>query len=265
MSSSEQQHHIEVNELVSHYGDRQVLNNISLTVANNEILVIMGASGSGKSTLLKHLLGLKSATSGSIKILGNEITDMSREQLYLLRKKIGVAFQGGALFSSLSLIENVELPLHEHTKLDKHTIDIMARMKLEMMNLLGHEHLMPAELSGGMLKRAGLARAVIMDPKLLFFDEPSSGLDPVTSAELDELIKQLRQALNMTIVVITHDMESALNIADRISVLHHGDQIFTGTSDELKASNDVRITNMLNRRPAEHTVDTDHYLDQLTQ
>ena len=256
---------IEVTDLVSHYGDRQVLNHVSLTVSENEILVIMGASGSGKSTFLRHLLGLKKPTSGSIRILGREITTMSRNELYELRKEIGVAFQGGALFSSLSLIENVELPLHEHTQLDKHTIDIMARMKLEMMNLLGHEHLMPAELSGGMLKRAGLARAVIMDPALLFFDEPSSGLDPVTAAELDEQIRQLRKAMNMTIVVITHDMQSALDIADRITVLHHGDQIFTGTVDELRACDDLRIVNMLNRKPAVHTVDTERYLDQLTR
>lgn len=265
MSATMEQDLIEVSELVSHYGDQQVLNNVSLTVGHNEILVIMGASGSGKSTFLKHLLGLKTPSSGTIKILGREITAMSRKELFELRKNIGVAFQGGALFSSLSLIENVKLPLHEHTGLDKHTIDIMARMKLEMMNLLGHEHLMPAELSGGMLKRAGLARAVIMDPRLLFFDEPSSGLDPVTSAELDELIKELRNALNMTIVIITHDRESALNIADRITVLHHGNQIFTGSVDKLRDSDDVRILNMLNRKPARHDIDTEHYLDQLTQ
>ncbi len=265
MPDHAEQNLIEVSNLVGHYGDQQVLNNISLTVGQNEILAIMGASGSGKSTFLKHLLGLKTPSTGTIKMLGREITAMSRKELYELRKDIGVAFQGGALFSSLSLIENVELPLHEHTQLDKHTISIMARMKLEMMNLLGHENLMPAELSGGMLKRAGLARAVIMDPRLLFFDEPSSGLDPVTAAELDELIKQLRNVLDMTIVVITHDMQSAMSIADRVTVLHHGDQIFTGDVDALRASVDIRITNMLHRRPAEHKVDTDHYLDQLTK
>ncbi len=256
---------VEVSGLVSHYDNTQVLNDVSLTVQQNEILVIMGASGSGKSTFLKHMLGLKEPTAGSIKIMGREITTMSRPDLFKLRKKIGVAFQGGALFSSLSLIENVELPLHEHTMLDSLTIDIMARMKLEMMNLLDYEDLMPSELSGGMLKRAGLARAVVMDPKLLFFDEPSSGLDPVTSAELDELIKQLREALNMTIVVITHDMDSALNIADRITVLHHGDQIFTGSVTELKSSSDIRIRNMLERKPAEHVIDKDEYLEQLTE
>lgn len=264
MSAEAKQHLIEVSDLVSHYGERQVLNNISLDVHENEILVIMGASGSGKSTFLKHLLGLKPASSGSIRMLGREITAMNRRELFELRREIGVAFQGGALFSSLSLIENIELPLHEHTRLDRETIQIMARMKLEMMDLLDHEHLMPAELSGGMLKRAGLARAVIMDPRLLFFDEPSSGLDPVTSAELDDLIKQLRDALNMTIVVITHEMQSALNIADRVTVLHYGEQIFTGDVDELQRSADTRILNMLHRKPAKHDVDS-NYLDQLTR
>ncbi|MCG8324126.1 MAG: ATP-binding cassette domain-containing protein [Thiotrichales bacterium] len=265
MPENSHQQLIEVDRLASHYGDHQVLQDISLAVGHNEIHVIMGASGSGKSTLLKHLLGLKAPTRGCIRILGQDITAMSRDELFGLRKKIGVAFQGGALFSSMSLIENVELPLHEHTDLDKHTIDIMARMKLEMMNLLGYEHLMPAELSGGMLKRAGLARAVVMDPRLLFFDEPSSGLDPVTSAELDDLIRELRNALHMTIVVITHDMDSALNIADRLTVLHHGKQIFTGSVDELKDSDDTRIINMLNRKPAEHDIDSDEYLEQLTR
>lgn len=264
MSATDEQNLIEVSGLVSHYGDRQVLNNISLDVRENEILVIMGASGSGKSTFLRHLLGLKTPSAGTVKLLGRDITTMTRRELFDLRKQIGVAFQGGALFSSLSLIENIELPLHEHTVLDKDTIQIMARMKLEMMDLLDHEHLMPSELSGGMLKRAGLARAVVMDPRLLFFDEPSSGLDPVTSAELDELIKQLRVALNMTIVIITHEMQSALNIADRVTVLHHGDQIFTGAVDELHASNDARILNMIHRRPSRHDVDSD-YIDQLTR
>ena len=178
---------------------------------------------------------------------------------------MGVAFQGGALFSSMSLMENIELPLHEHTDLDDNTIRIMSRLKLDMMNLLEFEHLMPAELSGGMLKRAGLARAIVMDPSLLFFDEPSSGLDPVTSVELDIHIKQLRDALNMTVVVITHELESAMSIADRITILHKGKQIITGTVDEIKACDNVRVQNMLNRKPHKHHVDGEQYLNQLTQ
>ena len=174
-------------------------------------------------------------------MLGKELSGMSRKSLYKLRRKIGVAFQGGALFGSLTFIENVELPLREHTKLDDTTIGIMSRMKLEMMNLSGFENLMPSEHAGGMLKRAGLARAVVMDPKLLFFDEPSAGLDPVTSAELDEHILKLREALLMTIVVVTHELESAFRIADTITVLDDARVIATGTVKEVRDNQDPRI------------------------
>lgn len=256
---------IKIKDLVSHYGKRQVLTDINLEVRQNEILVIMGSSGSGKSTLLSHLLGLKALSAGSIKIWDKEITSLTKPELYELRKNMGVAFQGGALFSSMSLMENIELPLREHTDLDDNTIRIMSRLKLEMMNLLDFEHLMPAELSGGMLKRAGLARAIVMDPKLLFFDEPSSGLDPVSSVELDMHIKSLRDALNMTVVVITHELESAMSIADRITILHDGKQLVTGNVDEINASDDVRVQNLLNRKPHEHQIDGEQYIKQLTQ
>lgn len=256
---------IEIKDLNTFYGSRQILSNINLQVTHKEIMVIMGHSGSGKSTLLKHMLGLKKPESGSIELLDKEITGMNRHQLFELRKKIGVAFQNGALFSSMSLLDNVELPLHEHTKLDKNTIRIMSRLKLELMNLADHEALMPAELSGGMLKRAGLARAVVMDPELLFFDEPSAGLDPVTSVELDELILQLRDAMNMTIVVVTHELESAFKIADRITVLDNGKQIMTGTKEEVANSNDPRIVNMIQRRAKNDTIDADDYLNKLTR
>ena len=256
---------IEVTDLVAHYGDRAVLNRVSLAVQEGEIHVIMGGSSSGKSTLLRHMLGLRKPTSGNIRVLGEDLSGMSRKGLYKLRRNIGVAFQGGALFGSLSLIENVELPLREHTKLDDTTIGIMSRMKLEMMNLSGFEDLMPSELSGGMLKRAGLARAVVMDPKLLFFDEPSAGLDPVTSAELDEHILKLREALRMTIVVVTHELESAFKIADKITVLGEASVIMTGTVDEVRSNQDTRIQNMLNRKPREESIDADEYLRRLTR
>lgn len=256
---------IEIEGLNTWYGDRQILSNISLNVVRKEIMVIMGHSGSGKSTLLRHILGLHKAESGSIKLLGHEVTTSNRKELFELRKHIGVAFQNGALFSSMSLQENVELPLHEHTKLDHNTIRIMSRLKLEMMNLSDSDALMPAELSGGMLKRAGLARAVIMDPELLFFDEPSAGLDPVTSAELDELILQLRDALNMTIVVVTHELDSAFKIADRITVLDNGQQIITGDKETIKSFPDPRIVNMLERKAMNDTVDADEYLNKLTR
>ncbi len=256
---------VELKNLTTHYGDVVALDNINLTVYEREILVIMGHSGSGKSTLFRNVLGLMRPSSGSISILGQDITRLNKRGLYELRKNIGVAFQHGALFSSLSVRENVELPLHEHTALDESTIQIMTRMKLALMDLADYEDLMPSQLSGGMLKRAGLARAVIMDPRLLFFDEPSAGLDPVTSAELDKLILQLRDAMNMTIIIITHELESAFHVADRITILDKGKQIITGTRQEIRACDDIRITNMLNRLPGDKSVDGDAYLHQLTR
>lgn len=256
---------LNIEHLYSHYGEILALEDINLRVMEGEILVIMGHSGAGKSTLFRNILGLKQPSSGSIEILGEDLSRLHKKGLYELRKQIGVAFQHGALFSSLSVRENVELPLHENTTLDENTIQIMTRMKLSMMNLADFENMMPSQLSGGMLKRAGLARAVIMDPKLLFFDEPSAGLDPVTSAGLDKLILQLRDAMNMTIIIITHELESAFNIADRITVLDKGRQLMTGTRQEIRASEDMRIVNMLNREPGEHVLDADAYLEQLTK
>jgi phospholipid/cholesterol/gamma-HCH transport system ATP-binding protein len=255
---------IEVRDLVSHYGERSILEGVDLQVHRGEILVIMGGSGSGKSTLLRHLLGLKRPSTGSVRLLGAELGDLSRKQLYALRRKMGVAFQGGALFSSMTLGENVALPLRQHTALDEDTIRIMTRMKLEMVNLGGFEDLRPAELSGGMLKRAGLARSLIMDPELLFFDEPSAGLDPVVSAELDALILRLREALPMTIVVVTHELESAFGIADRILVLDQGRVLVTGTVEEVRNTDHARVQDLLNRRPRNEPVDAEAYLRRLT-
>lgn len=255
---------IEVHELVAHYGSRRVLDSIELTVQPGEIIIIMGGSGSGKSTFLRHLLGLKRPTSGSVRLLGADITTASARELYVLRRNMGVAFQGGALFSSLSVGENVKLPLREHTRLDESTMSIMARLKLEVVNLGGFEDLMPAQLSGGMVKRAALARAIVMDPQLLFFDEPSAGLDPVVSAELDELILKLRQAMGMTIVVVTHELDSAFKLADRIVVLDQGRLLMVGTVDEVKASSSSRIQDLLNRRARTEEIDVDAYLSRLT-
>jgi len=255
---------IRIDNLITHYGDRRILSGIYLRVHRGEIMVIMGGSGSGKTTLLQHLLGLVHPTSGTIHILGKDITRISANELHDLRKDMGVAFQGGALFSSMTVGENVQLPLREHTHLDNNTINIMTRLKLELVNLSGFENLMPSELSGGMIKRVALARAVIMDPKLLFFDEPSAGLDPVVSAELDELILRLKQAMNMTIVVVTHELDSAFKIADRITVLDQGKILMTGTVDEIRNSDSDRIQNMLNRRPRNEAVNADEYMQRLT-
>ncbi len=255
---------INIKNLCAAYGERQVLFDIDLTINTGEILVIMGGSGSGKSTLLNNLLGLLKPASGEILYSGKNINRISKSELFKLRRKMGVAFQGGALLSSLSVGDNIKLPLRQHTNLDENTISIMTRLKLELMNLAGFEDLMPSELSGGMLKRAGLARAVIMDPSILFFDEPSAGLDPVTSVELDQLILSLRKAMNMTIVVVTHELESAFTIADRITVLFDGKVIITGTVDEIKNCQDKRVINLINRSPREKQIDAEQYLSRLT-
>ncbi len=256
---------IDVRNLDSAYGARQILHDINLQVRKGEILVIMGGSGSGKSTLMRNMLGLMQPTRGAISIAGTDLCRANKTELFKLRSSMGVAFQGGALLSSLSVGDNIKLPLRQHTNLDEKTISIMTRLKLELMDLAGFEDLMPSELSGGMLKRAGLARAVIMDPKILFFDEPSAGLDPVTSVELDQLILKLREAMNMTIIVVTHELESAFTIADRITVLFDGRVVVTGTVPEIKVCTDDRVINLINRKPREIQIDADKYLSRLTQ
>lgn len=256
---------IEVRNLVTHYGTRQILYDINLTIYEGEIMIIMGGSGSGKSTLLRYLLGLGTPTSGSISMLGKDITKISPQEMHDMRKTMGVAFQGGALLSSMTVGENVQLPLREHhAHIDELTMQIMARMKLEVVNLGGFDDLMPSQLSGGMIKRAAVARAIVMDPKLMFFDEPSAGLDPVVSVELDELILKLRDAMKMTIVVVTHELESAFKIADRITVLDKGRILMTGTVAEVKSSDNPRIQSLLNRLPSNEEVHADEYLRRLT-
>jgi len=255
---------IRVEGLKAHYGTRQVLHDIDLTVAPGEIMVIMGGSGSGKSTLLRHLVGLARPTTGRIELLGTDITRARAGEMLQLRRKIGVAFQGGALFSSMSVLENIMLPLREHTRLDRKTMEIMARLKLEVVNLAGSDGLMPSELSGGMLKRAAVARAIVMDPKLLFFDEPSAGLDPVVSSALDDLILKLRDAMNMTMVVVTHELESAFKIADRITVLDQGRILLVDDVQGVRRSENARIQNLLNRRSEDAAVDAESYLQRLT-
>ncbi|MEN8176848.1 MAG: ATP-binding cassette domain-containing protein, partial [Pseudomonadota bacterium] len=213
---------------------------------------------------LRHLLGLEQPLTGNIHLLGQDITKLDGRQMHSLRRQIGVSFQGGALFNSMTVGQNVCLPLMEHTDLDESTMKIMARMKLEVVNLAGFEDLMPSQLSGGMIKRAALARAIVMDPRLLFFDEPSAGLDPVVSAELDELILKLRDAMGVTIVVVTHELDSAFKIADRITFLDRGHILMTGTVEEVKASDNPRIRRLLNRMPEVEELDPESYLRRLT-
>jgi len=264
MNQSPTKKAIQVKNLVTHYDGRKILNDVSLDVNQGEIMVIMGGSGSGKSTLLRYMLGLEKPSSGSIELLGNDITKMTSNEMHQMMKKIGVSFQGGALFGSMTVAENIQLPLNEHTSLDQKTMQIMSQMKLEVVNLAGFGELMPSQLSGGMVKRAALARAIILDPRLLFFDEPSAGLDPVVSAELDELILKLRDAMNMTIVVVTHELDSAFKIADRITILDRGEILMCGTVDEVRNSDNQRIYNLLHRQPRKDTVNVDEYLHRLT-
>ncbi len=256
---------IEVNRLVTYYGDRKILDDVSLSVAPGEIMVIMGGSGSGKSTLLRYLLGLHRADSGDIRLFGKSIDALNSHEWMEIRKKIGVSFQGGALFNSMTVGENVRMPLREHTSLDENTMKIMSRMKLEVVNLAGYEHLMPAQLSGGMTKRAALARAIVMDPGILFFDEPSAGLDPVVAADLDNLILRIRDAMPVSIVVVTHELDSAFKIADRITVLDRGRILMVGTVEEVRNSDNPRVRNLLTRTSENEPVDADDYLHRLTE
>lgn len=241
-----------------------LLDGIDFNVNKGEIFAIMGPSGCGKTTLFRHLIGLKKPQHGTLEVLGFDLSRASGADIYGLRRKIGVAFQQGALINSMSLIDNVALPLTQHTKLDKMTIQIMSRMKLEMMGLLDAESKMPAQLSGGMLKRAGLARAVVMDPQILFFDEPSAGLDPAASAELDDLLLQLRDLLRITIVFVTHDLDSALKIADRVMVLADGGIAALGSVEEINRTESATVQALLNRRSARARLHGDDYIDQLT-
>src|SRR5215831_5866432 len=229
------------------YGEREILHGISFDVLAGETLVILGGSGSGKSTLLRTMVGLERPSSGQVWVTGTNLATASASDLDNVRKKIGLSFQGGALIGSMTVGENVALPLREHTNLEESTIEVMVRIKLQQVGLIKFEHYMPSQLSGGMRKRAAVARAMAMDPEILFFDEPSAGLDPVIAAGIDQLILNLKQALAVTMVVITHELASAFVIADRIFVLDGGNIIAAAPPDELKKSTHLRIQQFLNR------------------
>jgi phospholipid/cholesterol/gamma-HCH transport system ATP-binding protein len=255
---------VEVDHLDFSFGPRQVLYDINLDVRAGEIMVIMGGSGSGKTTLLRHLVGLMPPQANKVKLLDRDLGSLKPGELLDLKRRIGVAFQFGALFSSMTVAENVKLPLRELTDLEEKTMDIMANLKLEVVNLSGFGDLMPSALSGGMVKRASIARAIVMDPKLLFLDEPSSGLDPVVSSALDDLILKLREAMDISVVVVTHDTESAFKIADRITILDQGHILATERVESIRSSTNERVQNLLNRRSVEKEVDAAEYLKRLT-
>src|SRR5438552_9967779 len=232
---------ISARDLRVQYADREILHGINFEVKARETMVILGGSGSGKSTLLRTMVGLEKPTSGSVWVGGTDLSRASGRELDDVRKRIGLSFQGGALIGSLTIGENVALPLREHTDLEPSTIEVMVRIKLQQVGLLKFQHFMPSQLSGGMKKRAALARAMAMDPELLCFAEPSAGLDPIIAAGIDQLILTLKQALAVTIVVVTHEMASAFLIADRIIVLDGGYIVGIAPTEELKRSNHPRI------------------------
>jgi phospholipid/cholesterol/gamma-HCH transport system ATP-binding protein len=237
---------IEVNNLVRKFGDRTVLDNISFDVHRGETLVIMGGSGCGKSTLLRHMIGSMKPTSGLVKLFGEEITAMKERELERVRLRFGMLFQSGALLASQTVGENVALPLLQHTDKSPEEIEQIVKQKLEMVGLTGFEDLKPDEISGGMKKRVGLARALALDPELLFSDEPTSGLDPIMTAVVDELTMKLAHGTHMTAVVVSHDMTSAFRIATRMIMLGHGGIVAQGTPDEIRNSPNPEVQQFIN-------------------
>jgi len=240
---------ISVRDLVVEYDGRRVLDGVNLDIEPGEVTVLLGGSGSGKSTLLRQILGLERPMSGNILIKGIDITRCAPAELSKIRSSIGVAFQSAALFNSLSIGENVALTLREHTRLAPSTVDLVVWMKLAVVGLAEFGGLHPKELSGGMKKRAAVARALALDPELLMLDEPSAGLDPIVAAELDELILFLKDTFQITALVVTHELASAFRIADRIAMLSNGQFIAVGTKDEIRASQHPRVKQFLNRVP----------------
>ncbi len=243
---------IEVRGLEARYGDVRVLSDVSFSVKRGEVFVILGASGCGKTTLLKHMTGLMLPTSGCVIHDGTDLTQLDEDGLALLQREIGIAFQSGALFNSMTVGENVAMPLREFRLVDRALIPYLVRLKLSLVGLADAEHRFPDALSGGMRKRAGLARAIAADPPVVYFDEPSAGLDPITAAGLDELILSLRDLLGITFVIVTHELDSIKRIADRALMLDRGVVTFLGTIDEAMASDNERVRQFFERRPDEY-------------
>src|SRR6202162_60673 len=256
---------ISLRDLRVSYGDREILHGVSFDVMRGETMVILGGSGSGKSTLLRTLVGLEKPSSGEVILRGKNIATASAEEMDEIRKKLGMSFQGSALFGSMTVGENVALPLREHTKLEDSTIEIMLRLKLEQVGLAGFEYHMPSQLSGGMKKRAAVARALAMDPEILFFDEPSAGLDPIIAAGIDQLILELKKAFHMTIIVVTHELASAFLIADRMVLIDKGNIVAIGTTEEMRSSVQPRVRKFLDRVPEPDVEAELDYLQTLTE
>lgn len=254
-----------VRDLVVQYGGRTILDRISLDIRKGEVLVLLGTSGSGKSTLLRHLIGLEKPLSGSITVKGVDIIHCSEDELNQVRRFIGVSFQNAALFGSMTVSENVAFPLLERTGLADSTIDEVVLIKLAQVGLAHFGALYPAELSGGMLKRASIARATALDPEILFFDEPSAALDPIMAAGIDELVVYLKNALQMTVLVVTHELQSAFRIADRLAFLKDQKLVAIGPKDSIAQSTDPWVRQFLDRVPDRTSNDKAELLRQLAE
>jgi len=239
---------IRCEDVAKTYDGRPILQGINLEVRKGETLVIMGGSGHGKSTLLRLLIGAERPDRGRVELFGQDIAHLTEEEMYPIKKRFGILFQSGALFNSMTVAENIALPIREHTKLDEKIIRIIVKLKLELVGLRDFEHLVPAQLSGGMRKRVGLARAIALDPEIIFYDEPGAGLDPVMLAVIDELITGLGKKLGVASIVVTHEMNSAFRIADRMVLLYRGKIIAEGTPEEIRESPDPVVQQFIQGR-----------------
>ncbi len=237
---------IEINDLHKSFGSKVVLRGVNLNIENGERLVIIGRSGCGKSVLLKHIINLLQPDKGYILVDEIAIRKVGQKDLFFLRKQFGFLFQGAALFDSMTVAENISLPLVEHTNLSQGEMDRKVAEKLDLVGLPGIEKLKPSELSGGMKKRVGLARAIILDPKYILYDEPTTGLDPIMAANIDKLIVRLSEQLKVTSIVVTHDMQSVEKVADRVVMLHNGIIIYSGTVSDLKTTNNEVVHQFVN-------------------
>lgn len=240
---------IEVRHLRKSFGGKTVLEDVSFAVPCGTVCAVMGGSGSGKSTILRHLIGAYKPDEGEIYLDGEEITRLPERELARVRRKFGMLFQGGALLNSLTVGENIALPIRHHTDLSDDTIEIMVKMKLELVGLRDAEHLKPSQISGGMQKRVSLARAIALDPKIVFYDEPSAGLDPVVSGVIDKLMLDLAKVMGITSLVVTHDMHSIFRIADMVIMLHRGRIVAQGTPEEIKDSADPLVQQFITGAP----------------
>jgi len=247
--SQKQEVVISLKNVSKSFQGKKIINDVSFDIISGETFVIMGCSGSGKSTLLRLMTGAIRPDKGNIFIKGKDISRISSEELDEVKKGFGMLFQYSALLDSLTVEENIALPLKEHTKLADDIIKIIIKMKLSLVGLKGYEKHYPSQISGGMRKRVGLARAIALDPDIVFYDEPTSGLDPVVGGVIDKLVKDLSSKLLITSVVVTHDMQSVFNIADRVAMIHKGELVGLGTADEIKASANPYIQQFINGRP----------------